>query len=147
MSSGTKIVKAALRLIGAHSIAAPADPESITIGTDTLNSMIQSWLSIGIDMGATPLQVPGDELNEPVDAYLGIVYNLAMLLQPNYGAGGTPISPLVVVTANSQRDFIKSAYQVHYIPSKVVSSTLPKGQGNVGYRDRQYFAEGETLDG
>lgn len=147
MSSGTEIVKSALRLIGAHSIAAPADPESIVIGKDTLNSMLQGWLSTGINMGTTPLEVPGDELNEPIDARNGITYNLAVLLYSNYGSAGKPISPLVLLNAASEKRFIKSAYQVHAIPKKVVSSTLPRGQGNSVFWDGAYFAEGETLDG
>ena len=50
MSDGTTLIQSALKLIGAHSIYAPADAESIEVSLGTLNSMLQLWLSQGIEI-------------------------------------------------------------------------------------------------
>lgn len=148
MSSGTDIIQEALGEIGAHSIAAVADPDSIVKGMNVLNSMLQLWLSKGIDLGIVPLDAPGDELSEPLDARTGIVENLAILLAPKFDNGKVVVSQTLKDNARLSKVEIKNLYQVLTIPDKVVSSTLPRGQGNnCGLRLRRVFAgKGATLD-
>ena len=98
MSDGTVIIKAALKEIGAHSIAAPADPESVEVGMNTLNSMLQIWLSQGIDLGIVPLETPGDELSEPLETTQAIIDNLAIGLAPNFDNGDNVVA--IVLKAN-----------------------------------------------
>lgn len=130
MSTGTIIIKCALKEIGAHSILAPAPPESIVDGMGTLNSMLQLWLSNGIDLGIVPLSAPGDELGEPADAYQVIIDNLALSLAPNFDNGKQIVSVDLKNNARDGYNRIKNLYQVLTIPNKVVSSTLPRGAGN-----------------
>lgn len=145
MSSGTSIVENALEEIGAHSIPAPAAPESIVKGEKTLSSMLQSWLSEGIDLGIVPLPAPGDELGEPEDTTNAITYKLALLLLPSFP--GLPVTPTLVVNARTEFDTVKRLYQVFTIPDKVVSSTLPRGQGNQRFfRSRVFAGKGATVD-
>lgn len=146
MSAGTEIIEFALKEIGANSIAAPADAESIVIGRDTLNSMLQMWLSIGIDLGIVPLDAPGDELGEPLDATQAIIDNLAVELAPNFDNGKVVVSPTLRNNARRNYETIKSLYQTLSIPDKVLSSTLPRGAGNTrGVRRQVFEGSGGTV--
>jgi len=149
MSSGTSIIQSALKRIGANSLAQPASPEAITEGRDILNSMLQLWLSQDIDLGIVPLDAPGDELGEPLDSRNAIVDNLALRLSSLFDNGNNVVSPQL--TANAKREFnlIKAIYQVVDVPVKIVSSTLPVGQGNrTGVtRQRVFKGIGGTVNG
>lgn len=149
MSSGTFIIQSALKRIGANSLAQPAGPEAITEGRDILNSMLQLWLSENIDLGIVPLDAPGDELGEPLDARNAIIDNLALRLAPDFDNGNNIVSPQL--TANAKREFtlIRNLYQKVLIPIKIVSSTLPIGQGNkTGLtRQRVFKGIGGTVNG
>lgn len=147
MTVGSEIITRALQKIGAHSIVQPASPDSITLGMENLNSMLEMWLSQGIEIGFTPLKVPGDQLNEPRDTRNGITNNLAMYLGPDFNNGKVVISP--ELARNAKVDFIniKNLYQRVTVPKKVVSSTLPVGAGNSrGRNGRVFFPRGATID-
>ena len=145
MSTGTSIVERALGKIGANSIPAPADPSSIVEGGETLGSMLQSWLSDNIDLGIVPLASLGDDLGEPADTTNAIIDNLALLLLPSFP--NLPVTPTLVINARVGFDTVKRLYQNLTIPDKVVSSTLPRGQGNQRFfRPRVYAGKGATVD-
>lgn len=149
MSSGTKIIENALRKIGAFSIAQSPDPGDIVVGMDALNSMLQLWLSQGVDMGIVPLESPGDEVGEPMDATEAITDNLAILLAPNFVSATINVSQTLRDNARLSKAEIKRLYRITVIPDKVVSSTLPRGAGNTArgnYWNRTYFRKGEALD-
>lgn len=146
MSSGTKIIENALKLIGAHSIAQPADSKSISIGRDMLNSMLQLWLSQNIVLGHTPLDAPGDPLNEPADATNAIEQNLAIEMAPLFDNGKVNVSKKLEDNARRNFQLVKTIYQKVTVPNKVVSSTTPRGEGNRRYlNDSAFFDKGETI--
>ncbi len=149
MSAGTFIIKKALRAIGAYSIAAPEDTDAISEGMDTLNGMIQSWESVGIILGTTMLAVPGDELNEPADATNAIIANLAILMSPNYSSGArSVVSPQLRVNARTLYLDVRMLYLKRAVsPRRIVSSTLPMGEGNNqgNYCNQPYFDESQEL--
>mgnify|MGYP003690272985 CR=1 FL=1 len=143
MTTGADIVKKALRKIGAHSIAAPANPEAINEGVDALNSMIQLWLSRSIDIGAVPLKVPGDNLGEPADTTNGVISNLALYMAPDFDNGVAIVSPDLRRNAYTDLQMITALYQTSCIPKKVISSTTPRGQGNRwGYGENPPYFNG-----
>lgn len=146
MSSGTSVIQDALRKLGAYSVAHPLPPESIALGRDTLNSMIQEWRSKEIKMGCVPLDAPGDELSEPMDARNGIVENLAVRLYSDFPSiSDKTLRELRIQAGNSYR-FICSQYQDLPIPDRVVSSTTPLGAGNMRGRLTKVFAgPGKTV--
>ena len=92
MSAGTEIIQEALRKIGAHSEVSPASAESILVGKSALNSMLEMWLSKGIDFGFAPLDAPGDDLSEPPDTRNGISSNLAIMRLAMEGAFETTVT-------------------------------------------------------
>ena len=107
MSDGTSIIQKALQKIGAHSVISPASAEAILVGKDALNSMIEMWLSKGIDFGFAPLNAPGDDLNEPADTRNGIIFNLALILAPDFDNGKTVVSRDLKDIARSEFNTIK----------------------------------------
>ncbi len=148
MSAGTFIIKKALRTIGAYSIAASADPDSISEGMDYLNGMIQTWESKNIVMGATPLSVPGDELNEPADTTNAIIANLALLMAPTFDNGAlSVVSPRLEGNAKSLFLDMKRAYSTAKAPRRIVSTTLPRGEGNREYITNKPFFDKDQVIG
>lgn len=146
MSTGAKIIERALEAIGAHSAVSPASSGSIILGMEELNSMLEMWLSNDIAIGFTPLSVPSEELNEAADTRNGIISNLAVQLAPFFDNGKVIVSPALQRDATVSYNRIASLYQNLTIPAKVVSSTLPVGQGNNRYfRSRTYFSRGQTI--
>jgi hypothetical protein len=144
MSDGTTLIQSSLKLIGAHSIYAPADAESIEVSLGTLNSMLQLWLSQGIELNISPLNAVGEEVGEPLDTRQAIINNLAVMLAPNFGIANVPNQ--LKVNANLSYIAIKALYQVFTVPDKVVSSTLPRGAGNNrGRSSRVYAGAGATI--
>ncbi|MCZ6898288.1 MAG: hypothetical protein O7D95_06250 [Betaproteobacteria bacterium] len=134
MSIGTKVIQNALQQLKVHSVVSPANPESISLGADVLNSMIAEWQDLGIDMGVVPLLVPGGELSEPLGTRNGIESNLAVYLQPSFP--GTQISQELRTRASKTLAQIKRTWRVTKIPKSRTRSTLPKGAGNKRYCDR-----------
>lgn len=130
MSTGTVIITEALQKIGAHSVVSPAAPESILMGMGELYSMMELWQDQGIKLGVTPLEVPGDNLNEPPSARSAIVSNLAIMLAPSFDNGRNIVSADLKAAATRGYNDIKVLYQETTIPNKGFSSTLPLGAGN-----------------
>lgn len=146
MTIGTDIIHRALQKIGAHSRISPASPESVVLGMENLNSMLELWLSKNIRVGFTPLEAPGDQLNEPPDTTSGIVDNLAIQIAPDFDNGIEVVSAALARNANVQMIEIKRVYQEIIVPRKVVSSTLPTGAGNQRRRfSRTFFPKGGTV--
>lgn len=148
MSSGSSIIQDALAEIGVSSVVTPASAQSIESGRKKLNSMLELWCSRGIDIGTTPLDAAGDELNEPADTRNTIVTNLALELAPLFANGKQVVTQSLTNNAREGFAMIKSLYGVLTIPKKVVSSTLPVGAGNkIGFAQRRtFFPEKSTLD-
>jgi hypothetical protein len=145
MSTGTSIIERALKRIGVLSVAVPSSPEQITDGLLELNSMLNLWLSYGIKFQFNPITQPGEELDEPIDATSAIVDNLAVRIAPDYNK---PVSADLKANARRGWNDIKTQYQEVCIPDKVVSSTLPFGEGNAKGTDaRVFFPKGGTLNG
>lgn len=148
MSSGTFIIESALKRIGAFSIAQTAPPETIIEGRDILKSMLQSWLSWGIDIKFAPLDKPGDELAEPLDTRNAIIDNLALMLAPDFDNGRVNVSEQLKDNARIGLVMVKQQYRKLTVPNKRVSSTTPRGIGNInGVHPRIFFDEGEELSG
>ncbi len=148
MSIGTVIIQRALQKIGAHSVASPASAESIEFGMEELNSMCDGWLSQGIEWGFTPLKTPGDNINEPNDVVRNaVINNLAIRLSPDFDNGTNVTSPRLESNAALGLATMDRLYRKIEIPKKVVSSMLPRGQGNNRFgRTRTFFTPGETID-
>lgn len=147
MSTGTVLIQEAFRRIGVHSIASPAPAESQLLAMDTLNTMLQLWMSWGIDLQTIPLSVIGGEVAEPIDAKNAIIDNLAVMVSPNFDNGETIVSDQLRSNANLGFNMVKTLYTKFTIPNKVPSSTLPTGAGNSKGRLRFTYFRGRALSG
>ena len=144
MSTGTKVIQAALQKLGAHSPVKPAHPESIENGRVKLNSYIAQLQDDGIEFGSVPLEAPGSDLSEPLGLTNVIEDNLAILLQPDHP--GTQISNQLSVNAKKGYSYMKRKYKVTTIPKPVVRDTLPRGAGALtDYDGSIYFNDGEAI--
>jgi len=148
MSTGTDIIQDALQEIGVSSVVTPPSAQAINTGVRKLNSMMEMWLSRNIVLGVTPLEVAGDELNEPYDTRNAIVFNLALLLAPSFSNGKQIVTADLKASARDGFNQVRSLYGSVTIPGKVVSSTLPVGEGNkIGFGQRRtYFPEGSEIE-
>ena len=93
--------------------------------------MLSKWLSQNIRIGTNPLEVAGDNLGEPADAYNTIVSQLALVLAPDFDAGKIVVSKDLKASAGRDFGHLCTLYQRVTIPAKVISSTTPLGQGNL----------------
>ena len=141
MSIGTKVIRAALQKIQAHSTVKNANPESIDNGRLKLNSFIAQLEDDGIEFGAKPLEAPGEELGEPLGVTNIIEDNLAILLQPDHP--GTQVSPELRRNAKRGMNYLRRKYKVTEIPKRVVSNTMPTGSGNI--RSKVFFDTDDTI--
>ena len=146
MSTGTVIIQDALKQIGAHSIVAPASSDTLETARSVLNSMLELWTSKSIFIRTTPIEVVGDDLNEPIDTRNAIVYNLAIMLSPGFDNGKDIVSSRLQMLANTTMETVTNLYQNVEIPEMVISSTTPLGAGNNrGFRSRTFFPRGATI--
>tara|TARA_R110000822_G_scaffold228668_2_gene361056 strand:+ start:652 stop:1098 length:447 start_codon:yes stop_codon:yes gene_type:complete len=146
MTTGTIIIKRALQKIGASSAVSEPDPHSVQTALEALNSMIAMWTALGIAIDAVPLAAAGDDLSEKADTTNAVILNLAVLISPDFDNGNQIVSPALQMSAVVQYKYVTSLYQAFTIPKKVVSSTLPKGQGNRDWKyDSAFFVEGSGL--
>lgn len=148
MSTGTEIIERALQRIGAHSKVQPAAPETIIEGMNTLNSMIQLWISWGVDIQTVIIDDPGQELSEPIDAKNAIIDNLAIQSAPNFDNGQVIVSATLAANARRGITQIRTLYRKYKVPKRRPSSTLPKGAGNSkgSFQRSVFFEEVRELD-
>ena len=136
MSTGTVVCRDALYAGGISSNVNPPSAEQYDIAFRRLMGMLNMWLSKGIVLNFTPIDAIGQELDEPLDAYNGIVDNLAVNLLHFYKL---PVPKELATNAKVNYNDIRTMYQELIIPSLVPSSTLPRGQGNSKGIDAQVF--------
>lgn len=141
MSSGTDIITKAFKRIGVFTVFNTPPPEAISDGMDRLNGMLDRWRTKFIDLPFVNLDVPGGQLQEPVDTTNAIIDNLAVELAPDYDSTQTGIiSAQLKINARVGFNDLKRAYRCQGIAQFTLSSTTPVGQGNVdGLFNRRVF--------
>ena len=147
MSTGTFIAESALEEIGAHSLAAPAPPSVVERTTFRLNALTHRWFSWGIKVPFTQLGAPGDEFSEPADTTEAFIYNLAIDIAGPFSNGSSQTVSSDLRT-NARITFlqVKQVYRTLCVPSRQVTSTTPRGIGNInGVNSRTFFDGGEPL--
>lgn len=131
MSTGTFIITKAYARIGVYTVFNTPPPEAIIDGMTAMNGMLDRWRSKFIDLPFVNLDVPGGQLDEPVDATEAIIDNLAIQLSSSYSSGSLNlVSQELRTNARVGFNDLKKAYRCQPIPSFTLSSTTPVGQGN-----------------
>lgn len=91
MTTVSATVARALRLLRVID-AEDGVPESYQyiICQEALNAMMARWEAYGISLGWAPVSSPDDVLPVPIEAEAAIAYNLAVAVQPEFGAALEP---------------------------------------------------------
>jgi P22 tail accessory factor len=86
MTTTVDIVGSALRKAGVLDSSEPVQPADFDQAVSALNRMMMRWEAKGINTGWSPVALPSDIIPAPIEAEDAIIYNLALVLAPEYGA-------------------------------------------------------------
>jgi hypothetical protein len=90
MTTVSKIVARALRLIQVIDPSQTVRHQDMETAIEALNAMMQRWEADLLSLGWTPVVSPEDEMPIPVEAEQAVAYNLAMTIAPEYGVSPLP---------------------------------------------------------
>lgn len=105
MTTVSKIVSRALRLIQVIDPSQTVKDQDMETGIEALNAMMQRLEANLLSLGWSPVASPSDTVPLPVEAEQAIAYALAVILAPEYG-----VSPLPAVTQmanNGMNDLLR----------------------------------------
>jgi hypothetical protein len=124
------VITSALQEIGVQAVEAPIEASEAQDAITYLNRMMAGFSVRGINLGYTKIDNLGDTVTISDGAYEGVVKNLAIALQPQFGSPGDPINQLLVIQARQGMDTLR-AIATTIDPSRFAGS-LPIGSGNEG---------------
>lgn len=148
MSSGTQLINRAYKKIGVKFNNQDVTAESLEIGREELNSMLEEWQDEGIELNYVPISAPSDETNISQSIENAVVNNLAICLAPYFDDGKNIISPALARKARLGFTRLKKQRKTSTPLTKSISSTAPRGMGNTrGLKPRMFFRGDESLTG
>lgn len=108
MTTAADIIGSALRKIGSVDPNEPIDASDYETCISALNRLMMRWEAKTITLGWQPVTNPGDEISAPMEAEDAIIYNLAIMIAPEYGA---QISmPIIAAAKDALADLKQSIY-------------------------------------
>lgn len=125
--TGGSLINSALKEIYAQGSEAPVEPDEAQDAISYLNRMMATKSFLGL--GYTTISGLGDVITVPDGAILGIIKNLALILQPQFGVPGKPINSALIAQAKEGRADIL-ALTINRIGPTLFPDTLPIGSGN-----------------
>ena len=105
MTTVSKIVSRALRLIQVIDPSQTVKDQDMETGIEALNAMMQRWEADLLSLGWSPVASPSDEAPIPVEAEQAVAYCLAVTLAREYGV--TPISTVVQMAMSGLNDLLR----------------------------------------
>lgn len=127
METANSLVRDALAEILVQPAEQPVQAVDFQTGVRYLNRMMAMWDADGISLGYTQVVNSADPITVPAGAISGMLYNLALLLAPQYGM---QINPELRSAANQGLNAIRKI--AVKIQPTVYPCTLPIGSGNEG---------------
>lgn len=124
------VITSALQEIGVQAVEAPIEASEAQDAITYLNRMMTKFAAQGIALGYTIITNLGDTITVADGALEGIVKNLAITLNPQFGSPGTPINPLLVQQAREGIDSLRDIAVT--ITPTLFPGSLPIGSGNEG---------------
>lgn len=125
------IIDSALGELLVRASEAPLEADETQDAIKYLNRMMSALAVKGITFGYTAVSSVSDEVTVPDGAIEGIIKNLAIKLQPQFGSPDTPINPLLVAEAREGLEVMWTIVIDGVGPTRF-PSTLPVGSGNEG---------------
>lgn len=108
MTTAADIVGAALRKIGSVDPNEPIDAGDYETCIAALNRMCMRLEAKGIAIGWSPVSNPGDTIPSPIETEDALIYGLALMIAPEYGAA---VSPMVAaMAAATMKELVNSLY-------------------------------------
>ncbi len=127
MSTGTDLIKDAYTEVGANSQLKPVTDFDIEFGRRKLQRMMQEWIDDDMDFGFTAIEFASDETSIPLSLEAAVVTNLALRLT---SSKGRPASQDLKAAASVSLSNLLNRYQSKDAADRIVSGTMPLGQGN-----------------
>lgn len=124
------VITSALQEIGVQAVEAPIEASEAQDAITYLNRMMAGFAVKGITLGYTVITNLGDTITVSDGALEGVVKNLALALQPQFGSPGDPINQLLVIQAREGIDTLR-AIAISVTPT-LFPGSLPIGSGNEG---------------
>jgi len=132
-----EVIKAALQRIMVQASEADLEADEYADAMMSLNAMMSSWLSDGIDLGYTDVDNVSDTVTVPAGAIRGIIANLALEVAPDYGG---KVTAALAAQAN---DGLKVCRKlgINILPTQYPGN-LPRGSGvNDFLMDESHYDE------
>lgn len=120
MTTAADIVGSALRKIGSVDPDEPIDAGDYESCIAAMNRMVMRWEAKGISVGWSPVFNPDDIIPAPIDAEDALIYNLAIMIAPEYGS-----SPSQLVTAMAMATMAELKSSLYVTRRLVVNTDMP----------------------
>lgn len=105
MTTVSKIVSRALRLIQVIDPSQTVKDQDMETGIEALNAMMQRWEADLLSLGWSPVASPQDVMPIPVEAEQAVAYCLAVTLAAEYGV--TPMSSVIQMALSGFNDLLR----------------------------------------
>jgi len=136
MSTATELITDAYTEIMVQSQSKNISEFAIEFGRRKFKAMMQEWIDTDMDFGYTAIEFVSDETSIPVGLETAITTNLAVRLSPSVGQVA---NPTLVANAAISLHTVKDQYQSKEAADRIVSGTMPLGQGNTrGIKPRTF---------
>lgn len=124
MTTVADIVGSALRKIGSADPNEPIGADDFESCISALNRMCIRMEAKGISIGWVPVSNPTDIISAPPETEDALIYGLALMIAPEYGA---PISPMVAAMAGAtMKELVNSIYVTRVLE---VNTSMPRSGG------------------
>lgn len=105
MTTVSKIVARALRLIQVIDPTQTVKDQDMETAIEALNAMMQRWEADLLSLGWSPVSSPQDEMPIPLEAEQAVPYCLAVILAPEYGV--TPLAQVIQLANSGFADLLR----------------------------------------
>lgn len=105
MTTVSKIVARALRLIQIIDPSQTVKDQDMETGIEALNAMMQRWEADLLSLGWSSVASPQDVMPIPVEAEQAVAYCLAVVLAAEYGV--TPMSTVIQMALAGMNDLLR----------------------------------------
>lgn len=127
MSTAKELITDAYTELVVHSQSKSVSEFAIEFGRRKFQAMMQEWIDDDMDFGFSATEFASDETSIPVGLETAITTNLAVRLAPSVGKVA---NQTLLANASISLNNIKNQYQSKESADRVVSGTMPIGQGN-----------------
>lgn len=143
MEAVSSIIRDSLQELIVQAVEQPVQAPDFNIAIRYLNRMMNTFFSLGIDLGYTQVKSPSDLLTVPDGAVEGVIFNLALRLSTSYDIAVNPsLSESARIGLKAMRRLGVRHRETRF------PATMPRGSGNYYYNGSLFndkFYEGNAV--